>query len=181
MAPPDALHEALGAILRLLKRRRIPCMLMGGLALSVWGRIRVTQDIDLAVALDENREPRFLEDLLRLHFLPDKPRPVLGHRLLVCRYLKQSRGLPVEVDLFFARGAYPRQALRRAVLLRIGSQQVRVISPEDLILYKLLADRPMDRLDVRGIAEEQGGRLDRSYLKRWARRLGISKRLQGVL
>ncbi len=171
-------EEALRAAVRLLERKKIPYMVMGGLALSVWGRIRVTQDVDLAIALDERQEEEFLAHLQKASFLPTLPSAIAGHRLLICRYLKPTRGLPIRVDFFLARGAYQRQALRRAVTLTLGGRNLRVIAPEDLILYKLLADRPIDRLDVRTVVEEQAGRLDRRYLTTWAKRLGLVGRLR---
>ncbi len=80
-----------------------------------------------------------------------------------------------------ARGTYQQRALRRAVTVDLGRRQVRVISPEDLILYKLLADRPIDRADIRGVLQEQAKRLDVTYLTRWAQRLGVSQRLRPLL
>ncbi len=175
------LHEALEKIVELLERRRIPYMVMGGLSLSVWGRVRATQDVDLAVALDPGQEPDFLRAIRKQHFLPAPARAMLGHRLLVCRYLKPTRGLPLQVDLFLARGEYQQQALARAVSVRLGARSFRVIAPEDLILYKLLADRPIDHLDIQTIVQEQKGRLDRRYLIQWARSLRLSRRLSSVL
>lgn len=177
MSPSRELNEALGAVLRLLERQRIPSMVMGGLALAVWGRVRATQDVDISLGLEADEEVGLLEELRRTHFLPDVPRVILGHRLIVCRYLKSAYGLPVQVDLFVVRGEYQRQALARAIPMTLGGRRLRVIAPEDLILQKLLADRPIDRMDVHVILEEQAGRLNQTYLKRWARRLGVAKRL----
>ncbi len=92
-----------------------------------------------------------------------------------------ARRLPIQVDFFFARGAYQRQALRRALEVRLGRRRVRVIAPEDLILHKLLSDRPIDRLDVHSILQEQRKSLDRRYLDRWADRLGLRKALKEAL
>lgn len=178
--PRRSLHEVLDALVRLVKRQRVPYMLMGGFALSVWGRVRVTQDVDVGLSLDPRDEATFLAGLQRAHFLSTTPQPILGHRLIVCRYLNTSRGFPVEVDLFLARGEYQRQALQRAVTVAVGRRRIRVIAPEDLILYKLLADRPIDRLDIQTILEEQVGRLDRRYLTRWAAGLGVAKRLRAI-
>lgn len=175
------LEEALTAALRLLRRRRIRHMVMGGLALSIWGRVRVTQDLDLAVAVNPTDEPALLRDLQRARFLATTPRNLPGHRLLVCRYLKSSRGLPVQVDLFLVRGPYQMQAISRAVEVKLGRQKAGVITAEDMILYKLIADRPLDRVDARAVIEEQGRRLDREYLRRWARSLGLSKRMSALL
>lgn len=175
--PRRNLEEALKAILRVIKRQEIPYMVMGGMALSIWGRIRATYDVDVALAVEEARLPHLLKGLQSVHFLTAPPQAMRGHRLFVCRYLKSTKGLPVEVDLFVAKGDYQRQAIVRAVTVAIGREKIRVISPEDLILYKLLADRPIDRLDVQMILEEHKGRLDKRYLARWAQKLGISRAL----
>ncbi len=156
-------------------------MVLGGMALGGFGRLRVTQDVDFAVAVDPSDEPAFVRELQRAHFLPAAPRSLPGHRLLVCRYLKSSRGLPVQVDFLMARVLYQTQAILRAVEMKFGREKARVISAEDLILYKLLADRPMDRLDAQAVIEEQGKRLNRAYLRRWARSLGLSKKLAALL
>ena len=86
----------------------------------------------------------------------------------------------MQVDFLMARGDYQDQAIRRAVEIKFGQAKARVISAEDLILYKLLADRPMDRLDAQAVVEEQGKRLNLAYLRRWARKLGLSKKLTGL-
>ncbi len=176
-ASSHSLDEALNAVLRLLQRRKTPYMVMGGLALSIWGRVRVTQDLDMVVGLDEKEEADFLKSLKQADFLPTTPRAVEGHRLLVCRYLKTTRGLPIQVDFFFARGDYQKRALLRSVNIALGRRRLRVIAPEDLILHKLIADRPIDHLDVKTVVEEQRGRLDREYLALWAERLGLTVRL----
>jgi len=167
-------------MVRLLKRQGVPYMLMGGMALAVWGRSRFTHDVDLAIALPEKEFPHFLEVLKKAFFLPAPPRPMLGSRLIACRYLKPSKGLPVQVDLLLARGIYQEQALQRAVTVSLGSLHLRVVSPEDLILLKLLAGRPMDELDVLAVLQEQAKTLDRKYLKHWARHLGLAKQLSAL-
>jgi|GEM_PF-6453763 len=48
-------------------------MLMGGFALSVWGRVRVTQDVDVSLGLSPHDEPALLNALRRAHFLPATP------------------------------------------------------------------------------------------------------------
>ncbi len=174
------LDEALQAALRVLKRHRIPYMVMGGAALSIWGRSRLTQDLDLSIWVEKEGEAGVMEALMRARFVPATPRPLLGHRLVVCRYLGMTRGLPIQVDFFFARGEYQRQAIRRAVEIHLDREKVRFVAPEDLILHKLLADRPIDRMDVRSILEEQAGRLNQKYLSRWIKHFKLSGRFQAV-
>jgi hypothetical protein len=55
-----------------------------------------------------------------------------------------------------------------------------VCHPEDLILLKLLAGRPKDRIDVGDILFIQG-QLDEAYLREWASRLGVADLLNEML
>jgi hypothetical protein len=55
-----------------------------------------------------------------------------------------------------------------------------VISPEDLILMKLLANRPRDRADVADLLLVVG-EVDGAYLGSWAARLGVERELRDCL
>lgn len=44
---------------------------------------------------------------------------------------------------------------------------VRVCSPEDLLIYKLIATRARDHEDARGIVRRQGDTLDSDYILNW--------------
>lgn len=43
--------------------------------------------------------------------------------------------------------------------------RVRICSPEDLIIHKIISDRPRDWEDVRGIINLLGSKLDQTYLR----------------
>ena len=55
-----------------------------------------------------------------------------------------------------------------------------IVSPEDLVLLKLIANRPRDLIDVADILFVQG-QLDESYMTHWAGRLGILEQLKTAL
>ena len=54
------------------------------------------------------------------------------------------------------------------------------MTPEDLILLKLLANRPSDQGDIADVLFVQG-QLDEDYLKKWAGALEITDRLTAAL
>ena len=69
--------------------------------------------------------------------------------------------------------------LRRAAV-EIAGVTIPVATPEDLIVYKLIADRPRDRDDVLAILRTQaraGRALDWAYVERWTRFWNVSDRL----
>ena len=52
----------------------------------------------------------------------------------------------------------------------------RVATKEDLIVLKLIADRPKDRIDLEGLCALDGN--DWSYVERWAREWDVLGRLE---
>ena len=51
----------------------------------------------------------------------------------------------------FSHSEYERQAIERVRRVPIGNSQVRFASLEDLVIHKIIAGRPRDWEDVRGI------------------------------
>jgi len=59
--------------------------------------------------------------------------------------------------------------------------KIPVISPEDLILYKLLSRRERDMDDIRDILSLQKRNIDINYMKKWAEELGVKAFLEDDL
>lgn len=49
-----------------------------------------------------------------------------------------------------------------------------LLQPEDLIILKLLSNRPQDRIDVEQIRETQKHDLDTAYMRSWCDKLGVT-------
>jgi hypothetical protein len=79
-------------------------------------------------------------------------------RTRVVPMVHEASGLPL--DIVLAGAGLEQQFLARAVPVRLGALTVPVISPEDLIVAKVLAGRPKDIDDVRGIVLERRESLD---------------------
>lgn len=85
-----------------------------------------------------------------------------------------------EVDLFLAETVFLRQMLVRSRSSDVEGWPLTVVSPEGLILLKLIADRPRDRIDVADILFTQSP-VDEAYLRDWGERLGIGDRVARAL
>lgn len=84
-------------------------------------------------------------------------------------FARRNRVLPVRVgevrvDLVLPGLPYEEAAIRRARVVDVGGRPIRVCSPEDLIIHKVISDRPQDWEDVREIVRRQGKVLDRRYM-----------------
>lgn len=54
-----------------------------------------------------------------------------------------------------------------------------MITPEDLILFKLIAARPRDTIDIDDVLFMQDT-LDEASMRRWAEPLGVAEKLENV-
>ena len=103
---------------------------------------------------------------------------VAGMPLVKLRMSLESHG--VDVDIFLAESDFQRSVLSRRLWHDYEGQPIAFVSPEDLILLKLVANRPRDLSDIGDILFVQG-QFDEAYLRHWASELGIPERLVIVL
>lgn len=153
-------EKGLRALVGFLERRELPYMVIGGVANLVWGRARSTLDIDLTIWTGEGREAAMAREFASV-FRALPPEPV--------SFVAETKVLPLEaegiqVDVVFGQLPYERRAIARARPVELAGIAVRVCSPEDLILHKVISERPRDLEDVRGIVAVSGAKLDRGYL-----------------
>jgi hypothetical protein len=148
-------------------RNQLDYAIFGGIASILYGSGRSTIDIDLIVRVDidslEVTYKRFIEE-----FTPLKKDPL--------EFFKQYYVLPAvhnrlgtKVDISAALSQFEQEAIRRSRRLRYGTVEASFCSPEDLILFKLVANRERDILDVKDIVKRIRDSLDTSYLRTHAR------------
>jgi hypothetical protein len=152
--------DALADLCIALEEEGLDYMLVGGQANAIWGEPRATLDIDVTVWT--NDVPAGVRALSRrFRTLVDEPE----------RFVFDTRVLPLEssgqvrIDVIFGALPFEEEAVRRARAVTIGGRTVRVCTPEDLILMKIISDRPRDLEDARGVARRQRATLDLSYLE----------------
>lgn len=71
------------------------------------------------------------------------------------------------------RDRHDRELFRRRRKKRLEERYYWIVAPEDFILQKLKVGRPRDFEDAIPVLERSRGELNRRYLERWAKRLGI--------
>ena len=164
MIPP---FEAAAEFHDFLTSHNISYAVIGAIAVQVWGEPRATQDLDLTIAVPVERTEAAIETL-QSHFqsrIPDAADLARSKRILL---LKASNGVPVDISLGLP--GYEDEVMTRASVIALApGTEVRVCSPEDLVIHKCVAGRPNDLRDVEGIVARQRARLDASYIRRWLR------------
>lgn len=173
----------------LFERLQIPYIVVGSVASSIHGEPRSTLDVDITLRLKPDDVP-ILARALGRDFLIDEAALRESVRTgFPCNAI--HRASHVKLDLYVQENeGLPAIELARARLVRLTSEEgseVRVLSPEDVVLRKLawyrkggeVSDRQWR--DVVGVLKAQGKRLDTTHLSSWAVTLGVSDLLEKAL
>ncbi len=158
----------LAALTRELNARQVSFMLIGGQAVLLHGRPRLTDDIDVTLGVDPTTLPVVLAacSALGLEPLPEDVAAFVGET-----YVLPARdpGTGIRLDFIFSTTAYERQAIARAERVELLGTPVPFATAEDLIVHKLFAGRARDMEDAAGVVRRKGATLDWAYLERWVR------------
>ena len=159
-------EQLLARLARVFDKAGIQYMVIGGQAVMIHGRLRVTEDIDVTLGLDSAEAGRVLEIARAAGLRPLVEDP--------CQFALRTSVLPmqaieggVRVDFVFSFTPYERQAIERSVAQEEDGYPVRFATAEDLIIHKLFAGRPQDIQDVRGILARKQGKIDKQYSRQW--------------
>lgn len=160
--PPAELFRALAQVLQGLEAK---WYLFGAQAVLVWGRPRLTADIDVTVRLDPATPGLLVTAMDRAGFaLRVSATAVFVERTRVLPFLHTSTGWPLDVVL--AGPGLEERFIAEAVDVDLGAGvHVPVIRAEDLVVTKILAGRPKDIDDVRGVLLERLERLDLASIR----------------
>jgi hypothetical protein len=135
----DCLAEAFAA-------RSVRHALIGGLAISMRGRPRLTQDIDFLVDVTQIKLPGLLDDLIERGFSLE---PAVVIREYVREHVTAFSFRTVRIDWLKPVLPFYSRAIADASLLDWSEgHPIRVATAEGLILTKMVAFRPQDQMDI---------------------------------
>ncbi len=155
------LWAALRRVTMVLDSEGIPYMVVGGIANLAWGEARTTRDLDLTVDISSPGLEGFLAVAGRCGPpLAGDPRQVAERGRLVP--IRTPQG--VRVDFMLATFPFELDAIAGARVVSVEGEDVRVCSPDHLVVMKSVSSRPQDHVDVEGILRRQRERLDLARL-----------------
>jgi predicted nucleotidyltransferase len=158
-APRAAVAELFAAFGRAMRARGARWYVYGGQAVLVYGRPRMTVDVDITVDTAGASAAELLETLEQHGFAPMLPGS--GELLATLRLLRIVHvATEIPLDVVLAAEGIEQEMLARARIIDLEGVEVPVISVEDLIALKVLAGRRKDLEDVRGVLLAQAGRVD---------------------
>lgn len=157
-------------------------MFIGAVPVAIWGHPRATTDADFAISLDFLSSPDLDSAMKAARFERiSGPLEIPGKRLVLSKYAVAYDSGTLGIDVFFVTGydvgRFLREALGRKVAITFFGKFYWATTAEDLVLFKALAFRSKDVIDLAGVFEERFDRLDWDYIKRWARELRLEQLL----
>ncbi len=165
---------ALLAVVRALRQGGIDSAVYGGLALAAYGEPRETKDADLAVVGVGGPEGMRALKAAGMEVALAFDRVRFGGNLVTrITLLEDERHTGLNVaDLVEPRSTrFAKLALARATTAELRGEPVRLLSPEDFVLFKLLSTRERDLEDAAAVVRSIGTRLDFSAVEAEAARL----------
>lgn len=156
--------EILGEV---FEARGVNYALLGGLATMLRGRPRFTQDVDILLDVPQIALPGLLDELIERGFSLDRDTVIrqfvqehmTAFRFGVVRIDWLKPVLPLYVHALAAATSFP----------WTEGHQLRVLTPEGLVVTKLVSFRPQDQEDIRTLLAANRDEIDLDVIRReWA-------------
>lgn len=167
-----SIEAVVKSIVMILEEEDLEYVIVGGIAVSAWGNIRTTRDVDILLLLNEG-DANDLEVALKRERFSIQAEDIVDA-------LKQRSHFTIfdEVSEYHldAKGIYSendRLTLSRRRKVNLADFAFYVASPEDLIANKLLFGSEQDIKDAEGMYARQFDSLDRAYVEGRCKRLEV--------
>jgi len=156
------LSQAAAALSRALTVAGIRHAVSGAVAMAAHGHVRATQDLDVLVVADAVRLPQVFEIVRGLGFIGDD-RALL--EAIRDRYVAALCRGPLAIEILVPVLPYHRTVCDRAVRRSLLGEDVPFVTPEDLIVLKMLWRRAKDVADIHALIATAPS-LDAEYVRR---------------
>jgi Nucleotidyl transferase of unknown function (DUF2204) len=149
---PELPTAPLRDLLAWWKAAKVSGAIIGGLAVALYTKPRATRDVDAVIDIELSSLDSFLKRGEARGFrsrIPD-PIPFAAQSRMVIVTHEESG---IDVDMAIAGIPYETDAIARARPYKLGRLNVPLLTPEDLVVFKILAYRPVDKADVAHLFE----------------------------
>jgi predicted nucleotidyltransferase len=145
-------------------------VIIGGVAASLLGTPRYTVDLDAVFLLSFEDLPRLLLEAANLGIKPRIADAIdFAHTTRVMLLRHEISG--TDIDLSLGILPFEIEMVERSQKVNVGAIQLRLPTPEDLIIMKAVAHRPKDLADIQAIATSHP-HLDKERIRSWVKQFG---------
>ncbi|MBI4322050.1 MAG: hypothetical protein HY675_26460 [Chloroflexi bacterium] len=158
------IEDRLLSITKAFRNAQIPHAFGGAIALAYYSEPRATADLDINIFLHPGQKEAVLNVLSSIIGLADRD--------AVADSIDETTQVRIRwedtlIDLFFSNTPFHDSCAGRIQWVDFQTEKIPILSPEDLIIYKVAYDRPQDWLDIGKMLTVCGERLDKDYIRKW--------------
>lgn len=168
--PEDLQHylEPLESLQKLIARFNQQGVVIGGIAVSVLGQARFTEDLDAMFLLSTTDIAHFLVEAKQEGIEPrieNAAEFAKKSRVLLLRHTLTDTNIDISLGIM----PFEQEMVERSTIQEFDDAlQVRLPTPEDLVIMKSIAHRPKDLEDIRTIVDKYPD-LDQGRIEQWVK------------
>ena len=171
----------------ILETLQIDYLITGGMAVSIWGRPRSTFDIDIVVKLkrpDINGLFKLLKEISKNGYVSEEAAQEAIKLKTEFNFNDPDTGLKIDFWIMKEDGR-SKIEMNRRIKIQIGKQDIYFISPEDLIIHKLIwfneTDSQRHLEDAQSVLKFSKNKIDSDYLNKSAIQLDVNNILDRLV
>ena len=157
------LINVLLALKKLLDDFGAPWTLIGGVAAAILGKPRFTADVDAVILIKDEEISEFIIKARKYELAPrlaDAEAFAFKNRVILLRHMPSGIGVDISIGLL----PFEIEAINRSKLYKIGNVSIRMPKVEEMIIFKAVAHRPQDMLDIQEMLW-LNQKIDKKYLE----------------
>ena len=140
-------------------------LVIGGVAASLLGRPRLTNDIDAVIMLGVDDIPDLIRAASRHGMekrIDDAASFARRNKVLLLRHVSSGTNIAIMLGML----PFEKEMVERCSLWNVGDLQIRLTTPEDLIISKAVHHHPQDLADIEAISAANP-ELDKRRIQLW--------------
>ena len=168
-------------VAEVLDKLKIPYIVIGAAAVSVYGLPRASVDADAVIQLKEGDEKKLFKTLKNRGISFEVSRGDLDDPIRLVIKVGDKYGN--RVDILSGIRGIKHDIFKRVKKIKFRKDTVKIPAAEDLIVMKAVAGSYRDIEDIRGIVRVMGGKLDRKLLEELTANYGkrVQKKISALL
>lgn len=155
-------------VFRELNKTKVKYLVVGGVAVNLYGYVRFTGDLDLLIMLDEKNIQKMDCVMKKLGYYPRLPVSIydLGDRKKVREWFKQKnlkaftfmppQNNPLEIDIVIEESLKFATIAKDKIVKQIERVRIPIVSIDQLLKMKRKAGRPNDLQDIKALLKLKG-------------------------
>jgi hypothetical protein len=154
-------------------------VIVGGVAASLLGRPRFTQDIDALAIISEVDWERAIALARDYGIVPRTGDTLEFARRARVMLLKHAESA-IDIDVILGGLSFEHNAVEHAETHHVGDVLVMLPRVEDLLIMKAVAHRPQDMQDIDGLLDNHP-EVDVESVRRWVREFAVASAMSDLL